>query len=299
MNKILTGFISGAVCCATAFYLAPMFWWLGAIAGFIAGYVAYDFRQVLTAVPVAFKATGAGSIWLVTAPARGVRKARQWLAEPHPFVLPAFFLVVIASPFLIPPSLISMVSEGVAEGWYLGIMSALLCLELLVIAGLIATMVTAAPIAILAFIGCRSERGFWWPFVAEKDKQLDSSIVRKAELEAEGYQQMPITYGNVGRWVVKGIGQVIFFLVWTWWTALIVGISKFAVTLAVLTYSHKRVFYPLTGTLGGVIGYFATRHLATTTGAQFFAIVCSGIIGAALVYAFDLMIARRPTRIEK
>ena len=73
----LACFIGGITTTGIALLVAPAFWWLGLIAGFPAGYLAYEFREVVRAVPPAFKAS---------AEAMGVFGGvfRIWVAKPHP-----------------------------------------------------------------------------------------------------------------------------------------------------------------------------------------------------------------------
>ncbi|MEK7089596.1 MAG: hypothetical protein AAB920_02140, partial [Patescibacteria group bacterium] len=53
----LACFVGGALCATVALLVAPLYWWLGLIVGFAGGYVAYEFREVLKAIPIAWCAT--------------------------------------------------------------------------------------------------------------------------------------------------------------------------------------------------------------------------------------------------
>ena len=46
-------FIGGVLCCAVALMFAPVYWWFGLIAGMAGGYISYEFRKVLVAIPIA------------------------------------------------------------------------------------------------------------------------------------------------------------------------------------------------------------------------------------------------------
>ncbi|MDQ3014524.1 MAG: hypothetical protein M3Q73_01520 [bacterium] len=56
--------------------IQPSWWWLGALGGAIVGYIAYDPRKVLEAIPRAIEDSGkrAMAVW-------------TWLSSPHPFWL--------------------------------------------------------------------------------------------------------------------------------------------------------------------------------------------------------------------
>lgn len=49
-------FIGGALTVAVALALTPQYWWFGLMAGIAGGYISYEFREVLKAIPVAFRA---------------------------------------------------------------------------------------------------------------------------------------------------------------------------------------------------------------------------------------------------
>jgi hypothetical protein len=112
---------------------------------------------------------------------------------------------------------------------------------------------------IFAFIGARAgEKCYWWPFIMPDDKaHLDA-----VHLENCGYRQMPLTYGNVARWIAKGIGVTLLFFVWTMWKYLFIGLAtalrivgSFLWNLFLLIHRYERVLCAIDGTLGGVTVY--------------------------------------------
>jgi hypothetical protein len=50
-------FIGGVLCGAVAMLFAPAYWWLGLIAGFAGGYISYEFKAVVQAIPEALELT--------------------------------------------------------------------------------------------------------------------------------------------------------------------------------------------------------------------------------------------------
>ncbi|MEK7552018.1 MAG: hypothetical protein AAB534_01245 [Patescibacteria group bacterium] len=80
----LACFIGGFLGCIVALICTPAFWWLGLIAGFAGGYVSYEFRSVLQAIPKAFlQVQKEFSLDFVRACFQGTKK---WFAKPHPIV---------------------------------------------------------------------------------------------------------------------------------------------------------------------------------------------------------------------
>jgi hypothetical protein len=88
----LACFIGGVICTAVALLVAPAFWWLGIIAGFCAGYLAYEFGEVLRAIPIAFSATSKGFDEFRKWSERRVSATKEWFSEQHPYIYGASFL---------------------------------------------------------------------------------------------------------------------------------------------------------------------------------------------------------------
>ncbi len=68
--------VGGAIGTAVALMVAAAFWWLGLLAGFCAGYVSYEFRAVLRAIPEALRETS-GAL-------------ADFFGEAHPIMYPSF-----------------------------------------------------------------------------------------------------------------------------------------------------------------------------------------------------------------
>jgi hypothetical protein len=80
-------FVGGSLTAALAFYLAPMFWWLGILAGAAAGYLGYEFREALRAIPIAYKKAH----W-------EARYAWEQLKRPHPLLIWAITVLALVVP---------------------------------------------------------------------------------------------------------------------------------------------------------------------------------------------------------
>jgi len=81
-------FIGGAVGTAVAIAGTPALWWLGLLAGFCGGYISYEFREVLRAIPTACEYAKSGS-WTTI----------KFVFGPHPLLhiclVPAAILPVV------------------------------------------------------------------------------------------------------------------------------------------------------------------------------------------------------------
>ena len=117
MNERVKGalprFIGGAIGGCVAALMDPTLWWLGMVAGYAAGYVAYEFRAVLRALPIAARATWTGAPKALRAAGNFVRvfasrefafahisflatfATIEWLLPSHyPIVLHSFFFCI-------------------------------------------------------------------------------------------------------------------------------------------------------------------------------------------------------------
>lgn len=79
--------LGAAVTTLLALVFAPPLWPLGAAAGFATGYLAYEFREVVRAIPQAWKTAQSRCLELVTRLRHICSALLAWLQRPHPFVL--------------------------------------------------------------------------------------------------------------------------------------------------------------------------------------------------------------------
>lgn len=269
-------FIGGAICCTVALIFAPFFWWLGIIAGMAGGYISYEFREFIKAIPVAFHrarrvgARAGNTLW---------NDGKQWLSLPHPFQLLATLVGLSVAVLVLEPVFLDSMRSNTHS-----ILTAWIYLML----SIIFVEIALVPVTILAFIGARyGEKCYWWPFLVNVNKEVTEKEVE--EHKAKGLTQMPLTYSNVLRWTAKGVGLIIVFFAWTISKYLGIGIWK---TLGVLTrfawhffqliHSSKRVLCALDGTLGGAVAFLWLTPLATTPSSQALLVVFGGLIGAVL-----------------
>jgi len=286
-------FIGGALCCAVALMFAPVFWWLGIIAGLAGGYISYEFREVRKTIPVALRAARkkSASGW-----ESAIAKARTWLSKPHPLFYP---VAIVAIPFyvwmlyrFVPlKEILSMPSIGI-------IVFSVFFVALLVAAFIELTLVITVPFLIFAFIGARvGERCYWWPLFMSNETEMEEDAQK---LEKKGLQRRPLNYRNVARWTTKGLGLTVLFFMWTLWKYLAIGVwatlcflGRFAWHLFKLIHSEKRVLCAIDGTIGGAISYIWLASTSMLFAQQVTLVVFGGLLGAAFGVANWEIVSKR------
>lgn len=292
--------IGGAVCVAVALAVAPMLWWLGLLAGFASGYFAYEFREVLVAIPYAtrkawraansgFRATVLGiigfpaAIWRMTAD--NVARVRKFFAEEHPFfylgaMVFAAWSAVCMWEFLQWIPAIAQPIVGSFTFWVGAVKEMFACY-------VVFALTTFFLFYVFIWIGAREENRFW------ADASLDqleygrygSVMTRRMELESNGYREAPLMYGNMFRWLVKGIvvavsapGHVFVVLVWE----ALKFVFRCVRYLVLAIHSSERVLCGVDAALGGgIVAIRAIHQSALTLGQACVAVAFGGILGAA------------------
>lgn len=270
-------FIAGALFCTAALLLAPRYWWLGLLAGLAGGYVSYEFREFLAAVPVAWRqAQGKGSsAWRKT-----IAWVKGWLAQPHPFAYAALI-------FSLPLSLwigrcLWLEATSWVESFWLVMAFPVLLADVYVVVAMI--------LYILAFIGARTgERCFWLPFFTKYSQEIVDRETRS--LEEQGYRRKDLTYGNVLHWAALGLGLVLL--------APAKLTARFLRRLFWLIRSRERVVCAIDGTLGGLISYWWLGPGATSLMEKIVLVICGGLLGAAFgVFDYEVF-SRRLLRVPR
>lgn len=245
-RKIVVGcFVGGFfVCAALAFALPSGLRWLSPVIGIIAGYLAYDFREVIVATPASLQLAWKGSLqtfWEV------LEAFRAWCAEPHPFL---FFGAALTAY----PSIWFVATYGGKARWVMG-----------TVVFSYAAVVGSGLVALLVFIGARS--------FGERCFQLQAG---------RGYRLGPITYWNVLRWAVKGLGLILLYCVWTWWTRGLRLAGRFCCELYRLIHCQGRLVCAVYGTVGGLLTWWLASTSAQTMSQQIALCIVGGLVGAAL-----------------
>lgn len=271
-------FIGGALFVVVALKCAPMFWWLAFPAGLAAGYLSYEFREVLRAIPVAWRKShrGVSNWWLDT---------RKWSAEPHPIAYFYMITVVIATLAI---AVKAEIMVPVAWRFKLGnILLSFMTVFMYAEIAFFCMLPILVLVILLAFIGSRiGEKCFWFPFIMIEDKEQESEAKK---LKKKGYRKEVLTGKNFFRWLAKGISLTILFFVWIAWKYLFIEIGflfcflrRFGWELFKLIHSKKRVLCAIDETIGGAIAFFCFASTSLTLPQQILVVFFGGLLGAVI-----------------
>jgi hypothetical protein len=253
-------FIGGALCTAIGLLINPAFAWLGTLAGFAAGYVAYDLRGFLRQIPPALKESNAAFC----------RKMDVLVetGKEFPAVIPVSFIAgyavtIYTSRLLRINGSISSLDLAAAGYFFFCVM-------------FIAWVICFLWIDVTTHIGCvmHGEDSFCTSF-RDVFRRMGDSI--------------DITHGEFFKWFSTGclapflaLGWLIVhiprFCVYDFWK----GLVRFVPALIRLVHSTERLccgFYAaFGGTLAFLYGILAMPDRTLTDTA--FLITCGGLIGA-------------------
>lgn len=277
-KKIAIGcFVGGVLCVAVALMCAPMFWWLGLLAGMAGGYLGYEFREVLWAIPIAWrKSRRSVSTWWTETD----KKVRGWSLDPHPL----FYYWITTITIMIWGCMIYKIFSSETE---LNLGNSFLFMILLVEFNIVPSLFVLLLTLIFALIGARvGEKCFWFPFSMLDDKSQESEAKK---LEKEGYRKEVLTGKNFFRWIMKGVGLTILFFVWTAWKYLFIGIGlllcfwgRSGWEFFKLIHSKKRVLCAIDGTIGGTVVFFCFGSTPLIFSQQILVVFFGGLLGAVI-----------------
>lgn len=240
-------FIGGVLCCAVALAVSPAYWWFGLVAGLAGGYLGYEFREVLAAVPTAWRRSTTGTSDLYKKMRGGVVVIWRFFSEPHPFGHLGLVIAMLIAWSLYNPNADFSILRALQLTFSWGAMS------------FFSTMFVCS----LAKIGAEERKSYF-----------EASEEESARLLANGCTKKPATYWNVYWWIVVGAMTVIMLIP--------KHIIIFIWHLFKLIHSEKRVLCAIDGTLGGAIAYVWLHAPAISFFEQAALIFFGGLLGAAL-----------------
>lgn len=228
--------IGAAVCSVIAFLFAPEFWWLGLFAGTAIGSISsaptYDFRKTREAfVRIWQEAKQEGVIWLAD--------KKRWLKEPHQFIYPAIVLVIF---------IMTSVYERTSNS-FLAVNHFMYYLVFMWVIGIFLATVFVPVIAWflveLATIGANSEGHYCkimlWTKVMNKKWELMCSCchTNRIKWESKVYTEVNLTYFNALYWIMAGLLYILKLCVWTWWTQILLFLSRLSKVFVRKLYSKQ------------------------------------------------------------
>lgn len=272
-KKITIGcFVGGVIGTIVALFCAPLFWWLGMLAGFCVGYLCYDLKEVFVKIPTA----GQYAVNEILPEAKEIlTDFFGWVKKPHPFLL----VMVIFIFALWYPAYLFLISNNVNDH------TTSECLMVgLGFSGLISTIFV---VALLFFVemGCSSLKfgkkcyfffgNIIFGRIHEKTNKVELTTNR--EIYFLALRGILVTICVIG----KGIPIIIEFF------------GSFLRKLLKLIYSHKRILCGIDSAIGVFITYFIFGIRATTLPEMVVTVICGGIIGAAIgVLNYELISKR-------
>ncbi len=214
--------LGGGLGALVALNLAPRFWWLGLIAGFITGYLSYNFRQVLSAICQAWQ------VVIGWRPDWELWKVRFEVYVWFALAGITFIFFIICLNFLWPKSLEEIAS--IEESFI---------------------VIEASVIGILVIF-------FGITVNVPREKQLDNlkdmqRIFKKLNPLVVYFHYLP--KGIL--WIIKNIPKIIRFL-----KKGIVLLLRFVKMVFILVHSDKRLLCGFDAAIGAGIGYFAGNLIA-------------------------------------
>jgi hypothetical protein len=268
-------FVGGVLCCGATLLLTPTFWWLGIIAGLAGGYISYEFREVLNAIPIALRAKREVLNDLIAEVREPIKK---WRAKRHTF----FSLGMIMSvpiTYVHPKDFDIIFSSLPAEIAYTAFCSILTFVAIIVFSYLFGWIL--------------GDFTYFSIYIMTDDAKFQEKWILACH-------HGEVTYQEVLFWVVVGIGIIIYFFLWEMWKHIIHGIwaaicfiCRFACNLFKLIHSEKRLLCAIDGTLGGTASYiWATSAPRSFTELIIF-VIFGGLIGAALGVANWEIVSKR------
>ncbi|MEI6528354.1 MAG: hypothetical protein WCO10_01635 [bacterium] len=287
-------FVGGAIFVWVALLVNPKYLWVAALSGASAGYLGYEFREVLRCMPIAFNAliTIVTKVFLslVRVTKRGLKSGWEWLHECHPFQQLGLLVAIV--PLEITTGICLAWLHERPPGWYWLILGVLLIAEAVIAVGIVVYIPIVIIARLFSFIGARyGEKKFWRQFVTlDKIDEIDQEV--KSLIE-KGYTEAPLTYSNVSRWFFKGLVLAVYGIVWKVPVILLrecvfkiiilelcLGIGGGLWNLVVLIHKKERVLCAIDSVIGGSVAWFTFAVHASSSPEKLFAVVCGGILGA-------------------
>lgn len=239
-------FIGGVFFTAIAFWVAPAFWWLGMLAGFVGGYLGYEFRETLRVVPVAWRTARTGSKVVSSGVAEIVSALKGFLLKPHPFGYLSLFLTIILCGLTISNEWITLTERAKSSAFGAAMLRttlfSLLWGGLMAVINLIASLGGAT-------VPLSYRKGFYYL--------------------GRGAGQIIIFF----TWIIwKGLAIVL------WRSLKFVG--HFLWEIFIIIHRRERLLCALDGTLGGMVAFLWLAPTAETLAAKAAVVVFGGILGA-------------------
>ncbi|HMJ85082.1 MAG TPA: hypothetical protein VK504_17995 [Vicinamibacterales bacterium] len=243
-HVVIAGML-GAFACSSIAIWAHYHIGFGIVAGLIVGYLAYDFRSVLTAIPVAFAEFRAD-----------LASFRRWLYYSDPFLGPATLAFVLFSAYIVRPLFRSAFADMMngSHPYVLQVLMVVFIFMTFIMGSVLADVMT-----LIAGYGASRWENVTFYFGKEAD-----GAMTKAGWNDDGRELkvVPKTYLSVFRWTLEGFASIASGLLWRIWPPIFGAVIKLIALLAVglwklflVVHRYERLLCAIDGTLGGVLSY--------------------------------------------
>lgn len=242
--------IGGLITVLAAIAVAPVLtWWfaiLALLAGFCGGYLSWEFREVLKAIPKTMEY--AAEWWNDAIGSHTLFRPGQ-----HPF----FFEGIITGLVSIGVGIGAIYSLSNNSGFLRG--NPIIVFRVIVYAisfmctSVVAGLFSFFCLFIVACLGAKRCGSYWVLYEAQDFGDLRNSIfgVRYSELK-QNYKRTEPTYRNVFKWQIIGLVMLVWFFVWPLWKHITLFVSRFLCKLFCLIHSNERLLCGFDGLLGGL-----------------------------------------------
>ena len=278
----LSCFIGGVICTTMAILFTPNLWWFGIIAGFAAGYISFEFKEVFQAIPRAYALTKEITTCIFTELLDRVKAFYKnvWLIKYYPFLYPIILSITVWMVlFYLVKSVINTQALGNGEIMMLCLLAACYSMAYFTFSYFLGNGFIA--------LGSTGEKKYFY----HPDYNLHERQKCKEECETIGLTLAPLTPINVLRWYLKGIPifiplafrDTLKFIKKFYKRSFIkfknffIFGGRFFMTFIKIIHSNKRLLCGIDAVIGGVASYtFLAKEYNT-----FFVILFGGLIGAA------------------
>lgn len=256
---MLACFIGGFIGTFVAFAVTPNFWWLGLIAGFPGGYLAYEFRGIGPAMKVAYSKTSRRGSKTFT----GIKK--HWFEKTYPIGHICFVSAIICTVLLY--SMLGLTDNSYSSGYFW------LSTLLFPVPFYFAFIFSVVIIGGLAHQGAMLKKLLpltdpFHPYSHEKELLLD-----------EGYTEVEADYQKVFGWIWFAISSFLISIPKT----ILLAVKfpfKFSWLVFKQIHSHKRLLCGVDSAIGVAVA-FLLFHSSVDTQTQHLAVSAfGGMIGA-------------------
>lgn len=279
-------FIGGFICASVALAVNPIFWWMGMLAGFAGGYLAYEFRSVLRAAPVAWKSAKKGGVVV----GQGINKFLREIFRKHPVWHPvAVVFCFFGYHTIMPFQSGNMVPT---DSWFISVFAVTFLLLIL-----IALIFGATMVSMLVFFGFFIE-------ISATNKNREVYFYEEMIYDKSNRFSRAINYLDLPRWWVKGLflatKWIICFLAWKMWYWSAIGIwrticffARFLKNLFILIHSNKRLLCGIDGSIGGAVAFIWLASPTMDIWSKILLCVFGGLIGAGFGILNHEVISKR------